>query len=96
MANKTPAKKIAAVDARQKSPIEVAKRVARNRARRHDIKKGLVHVGDGKEVNHVTPLDGGGPATDANTDVVSAKYNKQWRKRDPSLYGNGSKVKVKR
>lgn len=88
---RTPQKKIDAVDKRQKSPIEVAKRVARNRARRHDIKKGLVHVGDGKEVDHVAPLDGGGSTSDSNTRVVSEKFNKQWRKRDPGLYGKNKK-----
>ena len=87
MANLTPAKKIAAVGKRQKSPEEVAKRVARNRARRHEIKAGLVHVGDGKQLDHIKPLDAGGSTDDSNTRVVDEKFNKQWRKRDPKLYG---------
>ena len=91
MANKTPAKVIAAVDKRQKSPEEVAKRVARNRARRHAIAKGLVHVGDGKQIDHIVPLDAGGSGADSNTRVVVEKFNKQWRKRAPSLYGKAKK-----
>lgn len=87
MANKTSAAKIAAVDKRQKSPEEVAKRVARNKARRHAIKAGKAHVGDGMQVDHIKELDAGGAATDANTRVVTAKFNHQWRKRDPKLYG---------
>ena len=87
MANKTPAKVIAAQDLRQKSPEEVAKRVARNRARRHALAKGLVHVGDGKQVDHKNPLDAGGSTADSNTRVVDAAFNKAWRKRNPKLYG---------
>jgi len=87
MANKTPQKIIDAVDARQKSPEEVAKRVARNRARRHAIKAGKVHVGDGMQLDHVVALDKGGSTGDSNVRVVSEKFNKQWRKRDPKLYG---------
>lgn len=36
----------------QKKDSEVAKRVARNKARRHMEKAGKVHKGDGKDVNH--------------------------------------------
>lgn len=36
----------------QKKPEQVAKRVARNKARRHMMKLGLVHKGDGKDVDH--------------------------------------------
>ena len=84
---KTPPKELAAQAKREKSPIEVAKRVARNRARRHAIAKGLVHVGDGKQLDHKIPLDAGGSTADSNTRVVDAAYNKAWRKRDPKLYG---------
>lgn len=84
---KTPQKKIDAVGKRQKSPEEVAKRVARNRARRHALKAGLVHVGDNMELDHKVPLDKGGSDKDSNVRVVSEKFNKQWRKRDPKLYG---------
>lgn len=83
---KTPQKKIDAVDAHQKDRDEVIKRVARNKARRHALKAGLVHVGDGKELDHKKMLDGGGSSADSNVRVVSEKFNKQWRKRDPKAY----------
>lgn len=35
------------------SPAQVKRREARNRARRHAEKKGTVHKGDGKELDHV-------------------------------------------
>lgn len=37
----------------ESSPEQVARRVARNRARRKAIKKGIVHKGDGMEMDHV-------------------------------------------
>ena len=64
----------------QKSPAEVDKRVARNKARRHAIADGKVSVGDGKEVDHKKPLRKGGAATDANTRVVPGDKNAGWRK----------------
>jgi hypothetical protein len=36
----------------ENSPEQVKRRVDRNRARRHAIKKGLVRKGDGKEIDH--------------------------------------------
>ena len=35
------------------SPIQKKRRAARNRARQKAMKKGLVHKGDGKELDHV-------------------------------------------
>lgn len=43
-------KKEAAYEAR---PEQVRRRVARNRARAKAMRKGLVHKGDGKEVDHL-------------------------------------------
>lgn len=37
----------------ENTPAQVARRVARNRARRKAMKKGLVHKGDNKELDHV-------------------------------------------
>lgn len=64
----------------QKSPQEVAKRVSRNKARRHAIADGKVSVGDGKEIDHKTPLRKGGAKTDGNTRVVDGAANAGWRK----------------
>lgn len=64
----------------QKQPSEVAKRVARNKARRHAIADGKVSVGDGKDIGHRVALDNGGSAADRNTEVQSRKTNRGWRK----------------
>ena len=76
---------------RQKSAAEVAKRVDRNRARRHAIADGKVSVGDGKEIDHKRMLDQGGSGSDRNTRVVSAAENRGWRKDHPAAYGKGKK-----
>ena len=72
---------------RQKSPEEVAKRVARNRARREAIRNGDVKKGDGKEIDHKRMLDQGGSKDGSNTRIVDASYNRAWRKRNPKAYG---------
>jgi hypothetical protein len=59
-------------------PEVKAKRAARNRARRAAEKEGLVKKGDGKDVDHVTPLRKDSKAT--KTRVVSAAKNRAWRK----------------
>ena len=70
----------------QKSPEEVKKREARNRARYAELKKGTVHVGDKKEVDHKKMLDKGGSGTPGNTRVVSEAENAGWRKKNPGAY----------
>lgn len=79
--------KLAYMAARQKSPEEVDKRVERNRRRREAIAKGIVKKGDGKEIDHKTPLDKGGSKGKGNTRVVSASENRGWRKNHPEMYG---------
>lgn len=76
---KTSAKKRAAVAAYQKQPDQVAKRVARNKARRHAIADGKAEVGDHTDVDHITPLRKGGSAEDSNTRVVDRTKNRKWR-----------------
>lgn len=76
---KTTAKKRAAVAAYQKQPEQVAKRVARNRARRHAIAAGKAAVGDHTDVDHKNPLRKGGSTSDANTRVVDRTTNRKWR-----------------
>lgn len=70
----------------QKSPEQVEKRVERNRARREAIREGRVQKGDGKEIDHKTPLDKGGAKADHNRRVVSASKNRAWRKDHPDMY----------
>lgn len=64
----------------QKEPVNVEKRVDRNRARRHAIAAGTAKVGDGKQVDHIKPLGAGGSDKDSNTRVISTKRNEGWRK----------------
>lgn len=68
----------------QKTPANVEKRVDRNRARRHEIAKGAVKVGDGKDVDHKVPLGAGGSDKDSNTRVRTEHANRGWRKGESS------------
>ena len=84
---KTSAAKLKYMAEYQKTPANVEKRVDRNRARRHAEAKGLVHKGDGKEVDHKRMLDTGGSDKDSNTRVTTAAKNRAWRKTNPKAYG---------
>lgn len=85
MPKSTPAK-LAYMAERQKSPEEVDKRVARNKARREAIADGTVRKGDGKEIDHKRMLDKGGSKDKGNTRVVSAAENRAWRAKNPEAY----------
>lgn len=61
------------------SPAQVKRRVARNKARRAAEKKGLVHKGDGKEVDHLGSHRTGS-LDKVPTKVVSRSVN---RRRQP-------------
>lgn len=61
-------------------PEQVAKRVERNRARRMLMEEGVVHKGDGKEVDHKTPIAKGGKTVRSNLQAVPAHRNEGWRK----------------
>lgn len=56
-------------------PDQIAKRVARNKARRQLMAEGLVHKGDGKEVDHIKPLSKGGANVRSNMRVKGASAN---------------------
>jgi len=77
---KTSKKKLEYMAEYQKSPEEIKKREARNRARYQAEKAGKVHKGDGKEVDHIKRLAKGGSEDASNTRVVSAAKNRGWRK----------------
>ena len=70
-----------------------AERAARNSARRKAMKKGLVHKGDGKDVDHIRGVQGGNGAS--NLRVMSAHDNraraqgsrKRGSKRNKSKWG---------
>lgn len=75
----------------QKKPENVTKRVERNAARREALREGIVHKGDGKEIDHRTPLDKGGSNDKSNQRVLSASENRAWRKSHPDMYGKNKK-----
>jgi hypothetical protein len=65
-------------------PEQVARRVARNRARRKAIREGRVRKGDGKELDHVG-FHRTGSLDNVPTRVVSRRTN---RKRQPKRGGS--------
>lgn len=67
-------------DAVRKSPLETHRRVMRNAARREMLKKGLVHKGDSKQVDHTVPLSRGGSGGSSNLRVVSHTANESFRR----------------
>lgn len=52
------------------------KRAERNNARRRLMRKGRVQKGDGRDVDHKTPLKNGGSNSDSNLRVVSKSKNR--------------------
>lgn len=67
-------------------PAVKKKRAARNKARDIMEKAGLVHKGDGKDVDHKKPLSKGGTTTRSNLTVKSATANRSYaRKSDHSI-----------
>lgn len=68
------------------------KRAAQNAARRTMEKAGLVHKGDGKDVDHKTPLSKGGTNSRSNLRAVSASSNRSFsRNSDSSLKSQRSR-----
>jgi hypothetical protein len=62
------------------------KRAQRNKARRMLEREGVVHKGDGKDVDHKTPLSKGGTTTRSNLRAVPASKNRSVkRNKDSSL-----------
>ena len=61
-----------------KRPDRVKDRAARNSARSEMEKAGKVHKGDGKDVDHKTPLSKGGAKTRSNLRVVPASENRSF------------------
>lgn len=62
------------------TPDQIHKRVLRNKARRAMLKAGKVHIGDHKEVDHITPLSKGGSGGVHNLRVVSASANDSFKR----------------
>ena len=78
--NKGGPKKAAYDKAYNAKPEEVANRVKRNQARAKLEKAGKVSKGDGKDVDHKTPLKRGGSNGENNLSVKSQTANRGWRK----------------
>ena len=75
----------------------VHKRVERNAARRELMKEGLVHKGDGKDVDHTKPLDKGGSNARSNLRVTSAGANRSFsRDSSGSLASQTSRREARR
>lgn len=55
-------------------------RAKRNAARREMEEEGKVRKGDGKDVDHRTPLSRGGSNSDSNLRVVSRSANRGFRR----------------
>ena len=72
--------KLAYMTKYESSPEQVRRRVERNAARRDALKAGLVHKGDGKDVDHKVALDNGGTNALSNRRVVSEHKNRGWRR----------------
>ena len=70
------------------TPAVKKKRAARNKARAMMEKEGLVHKGDGKDVDHKKPLSKGGTTTKGNLRVKSASANRSYaRNSDHTIKG---------
>jgi len=59
---------------------QIENRSQRNKARREMEKDGKVSKGDGKDVNHKTPIKRGGGNGKSNLEVTDKKTNRGWRK----------------
>ncbi len=64
----------------QGKPEQIKKRAQRNAARRDAEKSGRVKKGDGKDVDHKTPIRKGGSNAGGNLRVKAAGANRAWRK----------------
>lgn len=60
-------------------PENVDKRVKNNQARATLMKEGVVRKGDGKDVDHKTPLRAGGGNSRSNLRAISKSRNRGWR-----------------
>ncbi len=80
MANKGGPKKAQYDKVYNAKPEQKKARAQRNAARREAEREGKVSKGDGKDVDHKTPIRKGGTNADSNTRVVDKEDNRGWRK----------------
>lgn len=60
-------------------PENIEKRSNNNKARAMLAKEGLVHKGDGKDVDHIKPQRSGGSNKRSNLRAISTSRNRGWR-----------------
>ncbi len=78
------------------TPEQIHARVLRNKARREMLKKGLVHKGDSKQVDHITPLSRGGSGGSDNLRIVSHSRNESFRRNAKGALVSQTSKKEKR
>lgn len=59
-------------------PEQIKRRSERTTARRQANAAGVTHKGDGKDIDHITPLSKGGSNSKSNQRVVSASTNRSF------------------
>lgn len=64
----------------QGTPEQIKNRAERNKARRAMEDAGKVRKGDGKDVDHKTPISKGGKTTPGNLRVQTASANRSFRR----------------
>lgn len=70
-----------AYDTRYEStPQQKRNRAARNAARRRLLRKGVVHKGDGRDVDHKVPLSRGGTNRAGNVRVIARSVNRGFKR----------------
>jgi hypothetical protein len=62
-------------------PAVKKKRAQRNKARRMLEREGIVHKGDGKDVDHITPLGKGGTTVRSNLRAKPASANRSFKRK---------------
>jgi len=68
------------------TPEVKKKRAQRNKARRMLEREGIVHKGDGLDIDHIKPLSKGGTSTRSNLRAKPASANRSYkRKSDGSM-----------
>lgn len=76
----------------QGKPEQIKKRTERNAARRKLMEAGVVHKGDGKDVDHIRALSKGGTNSRSNLRVRSASSNRSFsRNPDHTMKSNRAK-----
>lgn len=63
------------------TPAVKKKRAQRNKARRMLEREGVVHKGDGKDVDHITPLGKGGTTVRSNLRAKPAAANRSFKRK---------------